>query len=87
MRETEREETEMAEYLTKEQRAALQAQLARGDDLTVLQKAEVPAVQVELAFMSNAEDMEALKTEETQKKAAEALYKAVMRAYDAMASE
>lgn len=60
---------------------------ARGDDLTVLQKAEVPAVQVELAFMSNVEDMEALKTEETQKKAAEALYKAVMRAYDAMASE
>ena len=60
---------------------------ARGDDLTVLQKAEVPAVQVELAFMSNAEDMEAVKTEEAQKKAAEALRKAVMRAYDAMATE
>ena len=60
---------------------------ARGDDLTVLQKAEVPAVQVELAFMSNAEDMEVLKTEEAQKKAAEALYNAVLRAYDAMPEE
>lgn len=57
---------------------------ARGDDLTVLQKAEVPAVQVELAFMSNAEDMNLLKTDEAQRKAAEALYRAVMRAFDAM---
>jgi len=60
---------------------------ARGDDLTVLQKAKVPAVQVELAFMSNSEDMKLLKTEEAQRKAAGALYKAVMRAYSVMATE
>lgn len=55
---------------------------ARGDDLTVLQKAEVPAALVELAFMSNAADMEVLRKEETQRAAAEALYKAIMRAYE-----
>lgn len=60
---------------------------ARGDDLTVLQKAEVPAVQVELAFMSNAEDMEVLKNAEAQRMAAEALHQAVMRAYEAMSAE
>ena len=60
---------------------------ARGDDLTILQEAEVPAVQVELAFMSNAEDMNLLKTEEAQKKAAEALCRAIMRSYDALVAE
>ena len=55
---------------------------ARGDDLTVLQKAEVPAALVELAFMSNAADMEVLKTEAAQRAAAEALYKAIMRGYE-----
>ena len=58
---------------------------ARGDDLTVLQKAEVPATLVELAFMSNTGDMAVLKTEEAQKAAAEALHRAIIRAYDAMA--
>lgn len=60
---------------------------ARGDELTVLQRAEVPAVQVELAFMSEAEEMNVLKTDEAQKKAAEALYKAVLRAYEEMTAE
>lgn len=60
---------------------------ARGDDLTVLQKAEVPATLVELAFMSNKGDMEVLKADEVQKAAAEALYRAIMRAYEAMVPE
>ena len=60
---------------------------ARGDDLTVLQKAEVPAALVELAFMSNAGDMEVLKTDEAQRASAEALYKAIMRAYEMMPEE
>lgn len=61
--------------------------VARGDDLTVLQQAEVPAVIVELAFMSNTADMETLKKDETQTAAAKALYKAVLRAYDALEAE
>lgn len=53
---------------------------ARGDDLTVLSKAKVPATLVELAFMSNKGDMEVLQLEETQRAAAEALYRAILRA-------
>jgi N-acetylmuramoyl-L-alanine amidase len=53
----------------------------------VLQQAEVPAVIVELAFMSNTADMEVLKKDETLLAAAEALQKAVLRAYDALAQE
>ena len=60
---------------------------ARGDDLTVLQKAEVPAALVELAFMSNPGDMKVLKTDEAQKASAEALYKAIMRAYEMVPEE
>lgn len=60
---------------------------ARGDDLTVLQKAEVPAALVELAFMSNAGDMEVLKREDMQRAAAEALYKAILRAYELLGSD
>jgi len=60
---------------------------AGGDELTVLQKAEVPAAQVELALLSNGAEMNLLKTEEAQRAAAEALYRAVMRAYEEMAAE
>jgi len=55
---------------------------AGGDDLTVLQKAEVPAVQVELAFRSNTEAVEGIEAEATQKKVAEALYRAVLQVYE-----
>lgn len=51
----------------------------RGDELTVLQKAEVPAVQVELDA-----DME---TEAAQKQAAEALYQAFVKAYAMMSDK
>lgn len=56
---------------------------AGGDELTVLQKAQVPAAQVELALLPNAEEMNLLKAEE----AAAALYRAVMRAYEELAAE
>lgn len=79
---------QFAEICLEELSAALQLTnrglFARGDSLTVLQKAEVPAALVELAFMSNPGDMEVLKTQEAQKAAAEALYKAIMRGYEAI---
>ena len=60
---------------------------AKGEELTVLQKAEVPAVQVELAFMSNSKDMELMKTEAGQRTAAQALCDAVLDAYHATLPE
>lgn len=60
---------------------------ARGDDLTVLQQAEVPATIVELAFMSNVDDMALLKKEETQRSAAKALYQAILRGYEESGKE
>lgn len=75
------------EELVAELQLADRGLFARGDDLTVLQQAKVPAVIVELAFMSNKADMETLKKDETQTAAAKALYKAVMRAYDALEAE
>lgn len=60
---------------------------ARSEELTVLQEAEVPAVQVELAYMSNAEDIELLKTETGQRAAAKALYDAILDAHHATLPE
>lgn len=70
------------EELVKELQLQDRGLVANGEELTVLQEAEVPAAVVELAFMSSPNDMEALKDEETLRSAAKALYQAILRAYE-----
>ncbi len=59
----------------------------RDHNLTVLHDAQVPAALAELGFMSNRSDMEQLAKEETQRNAAQALYEAILNAYEQMAAE
>lgn len=53
----------------------------RQDTLTVIRYAKVPVALVEVAFMSNASDMEALAEEETRAGVAQGLFDALMRGY------
>lgn len=55
--------------------------VARENSLTIIKYAEVPTALVEVAFMSNASDMEILAKEETRADVAQGLFDAIMRAY------
>lgn len=54
----------------------------RGESVTVLLEAEVPAVLNEIGFLSNASDMAVIAKEENRKAAAQAIYRAILRAYE-----
>lgn len=55
--------------------------LVNGNEMIIIQKAEMPTALVEIAFMSNEEDMNFLRDEENKKNIAIALEKVIERAY------
>lgn len=60
--------------------------VAREQNLTVIKYAEVPAALVEVAFMSNASDLEILSREEARAQVAQGLFDAIMRGYEELGS-
>lgn len=59
----------------------------RGTNLTVLNEAKVPAALAEIGFMSNESDLQVIIDESKQELAAEALYKAVLKALELKGNE
>ncbi len=53
-----------------------------GDKIYILRNSEVPAVLVEVGFMTNYEELMQLKTKEYQQKAAKGIYCAIMEAFE-----
>ncbi len=56
--------------------------LVKGDDIYIIRTSEVPVALIEVGFMTNREELELLKSEDYQKKAAEAVYASVLRAFE-----
>ncbi|MBQ8278522.1 MAG: N-acetylmuramoyl-L-alanine amidase [Roseburia sp.] len=56
--------------------------LLEGDSIYIIKNSEVPVALVEVGFMTNKEELKLLNSEEYQKKAAEAIYKAIFRALE-----
>ena len=56
--------------------------LIDGDNIYIVKNSEVPVAFVEIGFMTNKEELKLLNSKEYQKKAAEALYKAIVRAFE-----
>ena len=56
--------------------------LIDGSDIHIVRNSEVPVALVEVGFMTNKEELKRLNTEEYQKQAAEALYKAIIKALE-----
>lgn len=56
--------------------------LVKGDDIYIIRTSEVPVALIEVGFMTNREELELLKSEEYQEKAAEAVYQSVLRAFE-----
>ena len=56
--------------------------LVKGDDIYIIRTSEVPVALIEVGFMTNKEELELLKSEEYQEKAAEAVYQSVLRAFE-----
>ena len=56
--------------------------LIDGDNIYIVKNSEVPVALVEIGFMTNKEELKLLNSKEYQKKAAEALYKAIVRAFE-----
>ena len=56
--------------------------LLEGDSIYIINHSEVPVALVEVGFMTNKEELKLLNSEEYQKQAAEAVYKAIFRALE-----
>lgn len=56
--------------------------LVEGESIYIIRNSEVPVALIEVGFMTNKEELELLRSEEYQKKAAEGIYEAVMRAFE-----
>ncbi|MDD5935869.1 MAG: N-acetylmuramoyl-L-alanine amidase [Clostridiales bacterium] len=56
--------------------------VARSRDVLIIGESKVPVALVEVAFMSNKEDMNFLKQEKNRKKAAEGIYNGIIRALE-----
>lgn len=56
--------------------------LVDGEGVYIVRNSQVPVALVEVGFMTNKEELKLLNSKEYQKKAAEALYKAVIRAFE-----
>lgn len=56
--------------------------LVKGDRIYIIRNSEPPVALIEVGFMTNQEELGLLSTEEYQKKAAEGVYKAVLRAFE-----
>ncbi len=61
--------------------------VARDHNVTIIRDSRVPVALVETAFMSNVSDMELLAQEQTQRRIAEALFSAVLKAYEVLEEE
>lgn len=56
--------------------------LVEGDSIYIIRNSEVPVALIEVGFMTNREELELLRTEEYQKKAAQGIYRAIIRAFE-----
>lgn len=56
--------------------------LVEGNSIYIIRNSEVPAALIEVGFMTNSEELEKLNTDEYQKKTAEGIYQAILRAFD-----
>ncbi len=56
--------------------------VVKGSDIYVLRNAQVPAVLVEVGFMSNQEELNNLVSASYQKRVAQSIYEAIVRAYE-----
>lgn len=56
--------------------------LLKGDRIYIIRSSKVPVALIEVGFMTNYEELERLKSEACQKKAAEGIYNAVMEAFE-----
>ena len=74
---------QLAEICMEELTAALESRdrgLITGDNIYIINQSEVPVALVEIGFITNKEERELLNSKDYQKKTAEALYEAVIRA-------
>lgn len=56
--------------------------LVEGDSIYIIRTSEVPVALIEVGFMTNQEELNLLRTEEYQRKAAQGVYRAVLRAFE-----
>ncbi len=56
--------------------------LVNGSEIVIIQKAKMPMALIEVAFMSNQDDLEFLLQEDNKRDIADALYNVIKRAYD-----
>lgn len=56
--------------------------LVEGNNIFIIRNSEVPAALIEVGFMTNSEELGRLNTREYQKRAAEGIYQAILRAFD-----
>lgn len=56
--------------------------LLKGDKIYIIRNSKVPVALIEIGFMTNYEELDKLKSEDYQKKAAEGIYNAVMEAFE-----
>lgn len=54
----------------------------QGDDIFILNKAEVPAVIIEVGYMSNNNDLNYLNNDDNRRNIADGVYNSIMRAYE-----
>lgn len=56
--------------------------LLKGDKIYIIRESQVPTVLIEVGFMTNHEELDKLKDENYQKKAAKGIYEAVLEAFE-----
>lgn len=56
--------------------------LVEGDSIYIIRTSEVPVALIEVGFMTNREELELLKTEDYQRKTAQGIYNAILRAFE-----
>lgn len=56
--------------------------LLPGDDIYIIRSSEVPVALVEVGFMTNADELAKLNSQEYQAKAAEGIYEAIKQAFE-----
>lgn len=55
--------------------------LVEGDSIYIIRTSQVPVALIEVGFMTNREELALLRTEEYQRRTAQGVYKAVLRAF------
>lgn len=58
------------------------AGLLKGDSIYIIRTSEMPVALIEVGFMTSREELDSLNDAEYQKKAAEGIYQAILRAFD-----